>query len=172
MMMLVVGLGNPGEEYKNTRHNVGYMVIDKLSKDLGLDLSEKGKFNAKVAKGEGVVLVKPLSYMNKSGEVVSRLVNFYKVLLDEVFVVFDDLDLRLGNFKLQKSKGPGDHNGLLSVERQLGDDDFWRLRVGIDNRVNREVEGKDYVLDRFRKEERKKIDKVIEEVIEELKNKR
>ena len=172
MMMLVIGLGNPGEEYKGTRHNVGYMVVDKLSKDLGLKFSEKGKFNAEIAKGEEMVLVKPLSFMNKSGEVVSRLVNFYKVSLDDVFIVFDDLDLRLGSFKMQKSKGPGDHNGLISVEKQLGDDDFWRLRIGIDNRVSREVEGKDYVLSRIGKEEKKNIDKVIEEVVEKFKKKR
>ncbi len=170
--MLVIGLGNPGEKYKGTRHNVGCMVVDKLSEELGLKFSEKGKFNAEIAKGEEMVLVKSLSFMNKSGEVVSRLVNFYKVSLDDVVVVFDDLDLRLGSFKIQKKKGPGDHNGLLSIERQLGDDDFWRIRMGIDNRENREMEGKDYVLDRFAKDEKEKIGKVIEEVVDELMKRR
>lgn len=171
MMKLVVGLGNPGREYENSRHNVGYMVVEELVEDRGLRFVEKKRFKAKIARGGGLMLVKPLRFMNKSGGVVSRVVNFYRVKLDDLYVVFDDLDLKLGEFKIQKGKGPKDHKGLLSIEKQLGEEEFWRVRMGVDNRQDREIEGKKYVLSEFGKEERRILDKVIEGVVSKLEKK-
>ena len=193
-MKLVVGLGNPGEKYKNTRHNVGFMVIDELEKHK----DDLGK----------VMLVKPMKFMNKSGDVVARIKNFHKIGLDDVYVVHDDLDIRLGEYKIQKGVGPKVHNGVNSVEQELGSKEFWRVRVGVDGRglkigstseqsrpesrtVSDEkpfelktfpmrdfsdeksfrISGEDYVLGRFRKEEQKIIDEVVEKIVKEIKEK-
>ncbi|MBU1071203.1 aminoacyl-tRNA hydrolase, partial [Patescibacteria group bacterium] len=114
-MKLIVGLGNIGEKYKNTRHNVGFMVVDELEKHK----EDLGK----------VMLVKPATFMNESGRAVAKMVRFYKLDLDNLYVVHDDLDLKLGEYKIQKGVGPKVHNGILSVEKELGDKEFWRVRV-------------------------------------------
>ncbi len=155
-MKLVVGLGNIGEKYKNTRHNVGFMVIDELEKYK----EELGK----------VMLVKPTTFMNESGRAVSKVKNFYKIDLDDLYVVHDDLDLELGEYKIQKGVGPKVHNGVASVEEWLGSKEFWRVRVGVDNRKgSRVVSGEDYVLGKFNKVEIEVLDKVLKEVTKELK---
>lgn len=138
-MKLIVGLGNPGEKYKNTRHNTGFFVLDHLS----------------LAPGE-FVLAKPGTFMNESGEAVRELVQKHKISPENLLVIHDDLDIPLGAYKLQLAKGPKLHNGIASIEQNLGTKDFWRLRVGVENRnKNQEaaVKGEKYVLSRFNKEE-------------------
>jgi peptidyl-tRNA hydrolase, PTH1 family len=157
-MKLVAGLGNPGEKYKNTRHNVGFMFLDKLVGDQDWEESKK------------ILLVKPMKFMNKSGEEVAKRKNFYKIDLDDVYVVHDDLDLKLGEFKIQKGVGPKVHNGVSSVENHLGSKEFWRVRVGIDNRDgDRKISGEDYVLGRFRKQEMEILVEVLGKAIKEVK---
>lgn len=158
-MKVVVGLGNPGEKYANNRHNLGFMVLDKLAGTA----SWESKFEALVLKSGEYLLVKPQMFMNRSGEAVAKLVNFYKVGGGDLWVVHDDLDIRLGEYKIQRGVGPKVHNGLTSVEEQLGTANFWRARVGIDNRPTgmARTPGEDYVLADFTEEERQVVDRVI-----------
>jgi PTH1 family peptidyl-tRNA hydrolase len=149
-MKLIIGIGNPGKKYINTRHNVGYMVVDKLlEKNLPKDV---------VVKKTGV-------FMNESGKAVKKLVDRYKVNLSNLWVVHDDLDLALGKYKIQKEKGPKDHRGLLSIYNALGARDFWHVRVGVDNRgLVDKTPGEKYVLLRFDQKELKVINLEIEEI--------
>ncbi len=167
-MKLIVGLGNIGERYENTRHNVGFMVLDGL---VGEDeWKESKELKGMYIKKGNVVFVKPLTFMNESGRAVSGFKNFYKVSLEDVYVVHDDLDITLGEYKLQKGVGPKVHNGISSVEEQLGDKDFWRVRMGVDNREgSRVIAGEDYVLGRFSKEERMVVNETVGRVVRELK---
>lgn len=154
-MKLIVGLGNPGAEYRGNRHNVGFMVVDKLE-----EIRQKET---------QIVLLKPQTFMNDSGKAVVKMFNFYKVKLDDLWVIHDDLDIRLGEYKIQKGVGPKVHNGLISIEEQLGGKNFWRVRVGVDNR-NKEfrIPGDSYVLDDFDKDEKLVLENVIDKVVNEL----
>lgn len=193
-MKLIVGLGNPGKQYENTRHNAGFVVLDTLiSADLELipadnepGISVNQPFDqresrvpwglnkrmeaematVRLAGGTKVVLAKPQTMMNASGRSVSKLLNFYKVEPKDLLVIHDDLDLRLGEFKLQLAKGPQAHNGVNSIEQALQTGYFWRLRVGVDNRepANR-TSGEEYVLQPFRPEEQVTIDKLIKDTL-------
>ena len=174
-MKVVVGLGNPGEKHANNRHNVGFMVVDKMAYGEwhmanGLKPIWENKFGAMVCKIGDLLLVKPQRFMNKSGEVVSEIVNFYKVSTADLWVCHDDLDIRLGEYKIANGVGPKDHNGLNSVEKSLGKADFWRVRVGTDNRPEGEARtpGEDYVLADFLPDEVKVIEAVIEKAVKEL----
>jgi len=164
MVRLIVGLGNPGKEYERTRHNVGWMVLDKLCEELGCSFSRE-KFEGLFAEyrtsdGNKVLLLKPLTFMNRSGESVGKFVRFYKLQPKEVLVVYDDLDLPLGKLRLRLKGSSGGHKGVLSVEHALGTKDFPRLRVGI-GRPERKEEVVDYVLSPFKKEEVDIIEKAI-----------
>ena len=166
-MKLVVGLGNPGEAHAGNRHNVGFMMIDKMA---GEGAEWESKFEALILKAKDYLLVKPQTFMNRSGEVVAKVANFYKVTTDDLMVVHDDLDIRLGEYKIQKGVGPKVHNGLTSVEERLGTANFWRLRVGVDNRPagQARVPGDEYVLSDFTAEEKEISDGVIEKAVKEL----
>lgn len=169
-MKLIVGLGNPGSEYTKTRHNTGFVVVERLAivKEAGWQKQEK--FGAEVARAGEVLLVKPQTFMNASGKTVSKLANFYKIAAEDIYIVHDDLDLRMGDYKIQEGVGPKVHNGVESVERELGLKNFWRVRVGIDNRGEIRIAGEDYVLANFSTEEEEKLKEVVEKIVEELKN--
>lgn len=167
-MKLIVGLGNPGKQYEKTRHNVGFMVLDAFVEKYPTTLTPEGDplFVSWKERREvytltyslnqvAAVLTKPQLFMNNSGKVVLDLVKRYKINPADILVIHDDLDLRLGEFKLQLARGPKVHNGLNSIEQSLGTGDFWRLRIGIDNRdpQNRTV-GEEYVLQSFTETER------------------
>ena len=124
---LIVGLGNPGAEYELTRHNAGFWFVEQLSSNFAL---EKG-FKGHVAKLPRAWLLKPTTFMNRSGQAVSALAQFYKIAPEEILVAHDELDLPPGAIKLKKGGGSGGHNGLKDIEAQLGTRDFWRLRIGI-----------------------------------------
>lgn len=166
-MKIIVGLGNPGSEHENNRHNVGFMVIDRLAMEKD---AWESKFGALILRSGDQMLVKPQSFMNNSGEAVSKVVNFYKVLTADLWVIHDDLDLPLGQYKIAAGIGPKVHNGVNSIEERLGTKDFWRVRVGVDNRPVGEARtpGDEYVLADFSADERIVIDGVIEKVIKEL----
>lgn len=160
-MKLIVGLGNPGKEHKTSRHNTGWMVIDALVHELKFDeLKKEDKFKAKVSSGtvnkEKIILAKPVTFMNLSGEAVSALMNFYKIAPEDVWVIYDDLDLPLGQLRIRKEGGPGTHNGMKSVIDQMGDQNFPRFRVGIESRGETAPSQQDtssFVLAPFTKEE-------------------
>lgn len=158
-MHIMIGLGNPGREYHRTRHNVGFDVIDVLSEKLGIQLTRSamhGLIGEGFIGGEKVLLVKPQTYMNLSGQCVTELVSFYKPDLANVMVVFDDIDLPLGKLRLRKEGSAGTHNGMRSIIGLLGRQDFPRLRVG----VGKKPEGwelADWVLSHYQTEEERKV---------------
>lgn len=128
---LVVGLGNPGPEYEATRHNLGFWLVDQLADRLKITLTPQGKFFGKAARAGELWLLEPTTYMNRSGQSVAALANFYKIAPDEILVVHDDLDLPPGGIRLKQGGGNGGHNGLKDIQARLGTPDFWRLRLGI-----------------------------------------
>lgn len=133
-MHIIIGLGNPGKEYQRTRHNIGFDVIDVLSEKLGIALTKSamhGLIGEGFLDGEKVVLVKPQTYMNLSGQCVTELVSWYKAPMENVLVIYDDIDLPLGKLRLRASGSAGTHNGMRSVIGLLGRQDFPRLRVGV-----------------------------------------
>lgn len=153
-MYIIVGLGNPGRKYENTRHNLGFITIDRLASKHDIKV-DKIKFKALVGDGriagQKVLLVKPQTYMNLSGESVREVANFYKVEPDEIIVIYDDLDLPLGNLRIRKSGSAGTHNGMKSVVYQLKSDQFPRVRIGIGQNGDKDII--DFVIGGFRKEE-------------------
>ena len=170
-MKLIVGLGNPGKEYENTRHNVGFSMMDYYvsSKNLGqFRQKDQGLFLKSKLFGEDVLFLKPQSYMNLSGEVVRRYLDFYKISTHDLLVISDDLDLNIGNFRLRPSGSSGGHNGLKNIELHIGTNQYKRLKIGISNR--KDMDTKNYVLGKFSKEEVEQINQVaikVEEVLDE-----
>lgn len=153
-MKLIVGLGNPGKEYENTRHNIGYIFIDNYAKEKEIEIN-KEKFNGLYTKtkikDEDVILLKPLSFMNLSGEVVRKYVDFFKINIEDILIINDDLDLETGRIRLRPFGSSGGHNGLKNIELNLNTNRFKRLKIGIAN--NKNIDTKDYVLGKFSKEE-------------------
>lgn len=156
-MKLIVGLGNPDKEYDKTRHNVGFMVLDNY---LG-NINWQDKFNSLYYKtninGEVVYFVKPLTYMNLSGQAVVQFVNYFNINIEDIIIIQDDLDLNFGDYKLKKNSSSGGHNGIKSIIKELGSDEFLRLKIGIKNEHKHDVI--DFVLGKFSKEE---LDKFTE----------
>lgn len=163
-MKLFVGLGNPGEEYKDTRHNIGYNFLDYYLDYKGIDAKYKKKFNGNYILttifDEQVIFLKPLSYMNLSGGVVKKFVDYYKIDLDDIYIICDDLDLKVGNFKFRNRGSSGGHNGLKDIQKALNTNSYKRIRIGIDNDKDRDT--KDYVLSKISKEDKDKINEVYE----------
>ena len=165
-MKLIVGLGNPGKEYEDTRHNIGFCIIDNYVnvKNLGSFKSkDNGLFLKTKINGNDIIFLKPQTYMNLSGEVVRRYLDFYKISIDEILIINDDLDLDFGNFKLKSSGSSGGHNGLKNIEQNIGTREYKRFKIGISNR--KDIDTKDYVLGRFTKEEKKKLEEVMKKSI-------
>jgi peptidyl-tRNA hydrolase, PTH1 family len=167
-MYLIVGLGNPGEGYEKTRHNAGFLFVNKLAENEKWEIDRKQE--AEVLKKEEYLLAKPFTFMNDSGRAVRKIMDFYKLTAEKVVIVHDDLDIAFGEYKIQKEKGPKIHNGVRSVEQNMGRTDFWRVRIGIDNREpgGSYGTGADYVLSKMSKSELAEIDGVIEEAVKEL----
>ena len=175
-MYIIVGLGNPGDKYEKTRHNVGFNVIDLLAKEYSIDVS-KIKHKALIGEGrvgtEKVILVKPMTYMNLSGESVADICNYYNIDLENLIVIYDDIDLDVGKIRIRKKGSGGTHNGMRSIIKCLGSGDFPRVRVG----VSKPMKGQDladFVLSRFRKEEQADLEiglekayKAVEAMIKE-----
>ena len=160
-MKLIVGLGNPGKEYEHTRHNTGFMIIDNYAKKLGVDIN-KDKYNGLYTdvniNGEKVILLKPQSYINLSGEVIRKYVNFYKIDIDDILIIHDDLDLEVGTYRIKQKGSSGGHNGLKNIELHLGTQEYKRIKIGISN--NKLIDTKDYVLGKVSEDENKKLDEV------------
>ena len=142
---LVVGLGNPGREYANTRHNAGFWFVDALAAKLGASFGREGKFASDVAKAGDLRLAKPVTFMNLSGRAVSAMVRFFDIGPQEILVVHDELDLKPGEARMKLAGGHAGHNGLRDIQAQLGSPDFWRLRVGIGHPRDSELSQQDVV---------------------------
>lgn len=173
-MILIVGLGNPGKQYEKTRHNIGFDVIDYMANKYNIDVNRE-KFKGICGEGfienKKVILLKPLTYMNLSGESIREFANFYKLEDDEIIVVYDDISLDIGRLRIREKGSAGGHNGIKSIIQNLGVDKFPRVKVGVgqpkDNLVN-------HVLGKFSKEDREHIEKVIpvvsDAIVEIVKN--
>lgn len=164
---LIVGLGNPGKKYDETRHNIGFHVIDELAKSLKITLNQekfKGVFGFDTINGEKVFLLKPLTYMNLSGEAVRPLIDFYKISIDDVVVVYDDLDLPPGKIRLRQKGGHGGHNGIKSLLAHLGTEHFKRIRVGV-GRPEPGIAVANYVLSTFRPDEKQEVEEAVSQAV-------
>ena len=158
---LVVGLGNPGSEYADHRHNLGFWFVDRLANELKLPLAAQGKFFGRVAREGELALLQPSTFMNHSGQAVAALARFYKIEAREILVVHDELDLPPGTIRLKQGGGNGGHNGLKDIQAHLATPDFWRLRLGIGHPGERN-EVINYVLKAPRREEQELIDRAID----------
>ena len=175
-MYLIIGLGNPESDYAETRHNMGFNVINQLAKEYGIQINRK-KFNSEyenaIIEGEKVVLIKPQTFMNASGEAVIEFVNFYKVDLNKVIIIYDDIDIEPGKIRIRKNGSAGSHNGMKSIVHFLNSTDFPRIRVGIGKPKENEnmIE---YVIGAIPDEEKKSLEDGVniakDAIIELLKN--
>jgi peptidyl-tRNA hydrolase, PTH1 family len=164
-MKLIVGLGNPGKQYDQTRHNIGFTVIDELAKRFHIALDQakfKGLYGSTIINGEKIFLLKPLTYMNLSGESIGPFMDYFQIDLDDLLVIYDDLDLPVGKIRLRQKGSAGGHNGIKSAIAHLGTQQFNRIRVGI-NRPSNGMAITDYVLGRFLNDEQEMIRKAVEQ---------
>jgi PTH1 family peptidyl-tRNA hydrolase len=164
---IIVGLGNPGREYANNRHNIGFMVVDKLAEKHGLKFSRmmhRGIVALGEIEGRKVALVKPQTFMNLSGESVGPIVKFYKSTPQDVLVIYDELDLPEGQLRMRPKGGAGGHNGMRSVIARIGTQDFPRLRVGVGRPPGRQ-DPKDFLLDDFSRSELAGLDEIFDKII-------
>ena len=178
-MYLIIGLGNPGDEYKDNRHNVGYMFLDRLIRNLKENgYEERGWKNEKIFESEinvlegekKIVLLRPTTFMNNSGIAVKKALKKYTVndISKELLVVHDDLDIPLGQYKIQLEKSPKGHNGVISIEDHLGTAKFLRVRLGVDNRGEKKIPGEKYVLMDLSEDEKVSLFEAIDSAIDEL----
>lgn len=175
-MYLIVGLGNPEKDYSNTRHNMGFNTINQLAKQFEIEVNKnkfKGLYGSGIIEGEKVILLKPQTFMNLSGESVKEIVQFYKIEMEQIIVIYDDIDIEPGSIKIRKMGGPGTHNGMKSVVQELNTQNFKRIRVGIGMPEEKEnlVE---YVIGAIPEEEKEKLEQgakqAKEAIIEIIKN--
>ncbi len=175
-MKLIVGLGNPGKTYTKTRHNVGFMVLDALQKKLTIekitwDLSKK--FNAEICElnlnNQKIILAKPMTFMNTSGEAVQLITHFYKLTVLDLVIVHDDKDLKLGDIRVQTDRSSAGHNGVQSIIDHLGTQNFTRVRVGVASENEKKMQNTaKFVLEKFGLLERKKVEEVVNKSVEEI----
>lgn len=170
-MKLVVGLGNPGDKYKMTRHNMGFIMLDKYAKETGIKF--KKKFEGQVAEfylnNEKILLLKPQTFMNLSGKVVHDVMNFYKIDVEDIIIVYDDLDQQFSKIKIKKKSSSGGHNGIKDIINSLKTEDILRIKIGINNEFKKDV--KDFVLSNFIKAEVKELDEIyyiVKNIIEDF----
>ncbi len=160
---MIVGLGNPGKNYINTRHNIGYMVIDEFARNKNIKIDNK-KFNSLYAKvkidGNDLILVKPETYMNLSGEAIIKFINFYKIDKNDILIVYDDMDLNIGKYRLRSKGSSAGHNGIKNIILNLNTENFKRLKIGISK--DKEIDTKNYVLSKFKNEQLEQLKPVLE----------
>ena len=170
-MKLVVGLGNPGRAYRWTRHNMGFGLVERFAKEMGIDLSRRG-FLSVYGRGkignEEVILAKPQTFMNLSGEAVRRLLHFFKVPPENLVILHDDLDLPFGKIRIRLRGGHGGHQGVKSIVEALGNDGFVRLKIGIGRPADRSQDPADYVLEPLSGGEKEEFKAAVERALEAL----
>ena len=173
MMVLIVGLGNPGAKYKKTRHNIGFRVLDEFQNENNFPNFEfSKKFNSLISDGivkkKTILLTKPQTFMNSSGISIKGLINFYKIKSSDIIVVHDDIDLVFGTTKISEKKGSAGHKGVESIIKELGTKDFTRLRIGIRDKKLKNKDTEKYVLKKFTEQEEQDLKKIIKQSLESL----
>ena len=166
-MYIIVGLGNPGKEYENTRHNTGFMLVDKLADKYNIEITKekhKALIGTGIIEGEKVILVKPQTFMNLSGESLCEVVNFYKEDTSNVIAIFDDIDLPVGAIRIKERGSAGTHNGVKSLVKELGSQDFKRVKIGVGAPVGK-IDLVSHVLGKFSSEEFLEINKSIDKAV-------
>ena len=164
-MKLIVGLGNPGQEYENTRHNLGFWIIDYLASKLNIELNKK-KFNGLYCQNSKYILLKPQTYMNNSGECIVSFLNYFRIPLDNLLIIYDDIALPLGKFRYRGQGSDGGHNGVKNIVELLGSKNFKRLRVGIG--YERKFLIRNWVLANFSLSEKEEIKKIMPNILNGL----
>ena len=170
-MKLVVGLGNPGKEYENTRHNIGFMAIDKILNYYNLEMKKEmldGMYVQSIINNEKYIFLKPSKYMNLSGTVIKKYVDYFNIDVEDILVIHDDLDLELGKIRLRLKGSSGGHNGLKDIENNLKTNEYKRIKIGISN--NKNIDTKDYVLGHFNSDEKVIIDNTLNTLLEVFKD--
>lgn len=165
-MYLIVGLGNPGKEYENTRHNIGFICIDAIANYYNIKIDKEkmgGLTNTLKINDKQVILLKPQKYINLSGEVIKKYVDYYKIPIENILIISDDLDLDFGYIKIKYKGSSGGHNGLKNIEACLGTKEYRRIKVGIAN--NKNIDTKDYVLGKIPSKQREKLKSVTNTLI-------
>jgi len=169
-MKLVVGLGNPGKKYENTRHNIGWQLIEALR--LVLDFTgfkKEGKFQSAVSEGtfqgQKIILAKPLTYMNNSGQAVGLIQRFYKINSEDILIIRDDLDLEFGKYREKQNSSSGGHNGINSIINQLGSKNFTQAKIGIKNELLPKMDPTDFVLKKFTRAEKQELENLLPEYV-------
>ena len=159
-MKLIVGLGNPGKEYEYTRHNTGFMAIDYYAKKHSLDFKNKynGLYSESIINNEKVILLKPQTFMNLSGECIRKFINFFKVDLKDLLVIYDDVDFEVGTFKIKRNGSSAGHNGIKNIIQNIGTEEFQRIRIGISKNT---IKRMDYVLQKFSVEDLNKLNDIL-----------
>ena len=169
-MLAVFGLGNPGRKYQGTRHNVGFLVVDRLAKELDVDIGRR-RFNARVGEARTesgtLLLVKPQTYMNESGRCVQAVVSWHRLTTEQIFVICDDLDLEPGGLRIRRKGSSGGHNGLKSIAAAMGTSEFPRLRIGIGRPAPQDAV--DYVLEPFSSAQREAVAQAAGRAVEAVK---
>jgi PTH1 family peptidyl-tRNA hydrolase len=148
-MKLIVGLGNPGKKYQKCRHNMGFILLDKFAKEKGLKWRNSSKFESEISEYGDAILVKPQTFMNNSGDAVSKLMNFYKISAEDLIVVHDDVDIPFATVKKQKGKNAAGHHGVEDIIQKIGTKEFWRIRVGVGKPQNKDIPVDSWVLQDF-----------------------
>ena len=164
-MKLIVGLGNPGKEYENTRHNTGFMAIDEYAKINNIDFNKNkfdGLYTDIIVNNEKVILLKPQKYMNLSGEVIYKYMDYFKIDKEDILVIYDDMDLDVGTFKIRFKGGSAGHNGLKNIESNISSNEYKRIKIGISK--NKNIDTVNYVLGKFSKEEKEKLNEVLKNI--------
>lgn len=167
-MKLIVGLGNPGKTYHDTRHNVGFAAIDTLAEKLDISVTKarfQGLFGQGRYAGEAVILLKPVTYMNLSGQSVAELMKFYKIEPTDVLVLHDDVDIPAGTIRLRAKGGPGTHNGMKSVVKSLGIEAFHRIKIGV-GQAPPQWDLADFVLSKLTEDDRKDVDDAVKQAVD------
>ena len=159
-MKLIAGLGNPGDKYKDTRHNIGFKIVDKLTDNFKLDK----KLEAKISKSGDIIYAKPQTFMNESGRAVRKIVDYYKIKPEDIIIIFDDKDLPFNTLRIRKKGSSGGHNGLKSIISYLGTQDFPRFRCGILDPDKKIKDTSKYVLKKFSRKEQKELPNFIEKI--------
>lgn len=164
-MKLIVGLGNSGEEYSKNRHNTGFIIVDEFASKNSMLWENSSKFDAEMCVSKDFILAKPQTFMNNSGDAVSKILSFYKIGIENLLVIHDDVDLQFGEVKKQLGASSAGHKGVESIIEKIGTQEFWRVRVGVGRPEDKNIPTEEWVLRDFTDEEVAKIKNISSEIV-------